>query len=275
MLTVPLPQTVVSSTMRPSTEVMMNSGTNRSVNRVANVLRSKNAPLPARSQTSSRADPGPNGHELLGFRILGTEAEQELLPLVKQSVLVGHAPPIGVDLRCQVGILKLDGQRVEPSVLRKAAGAGSGVDDATARRFRGRVPAGRPVSAKRGDRAAPPPRAGGYALRFTSNDAAKGWEELCRQAAANTRAAFDAIEADPLPRSAGQSTAPTLLRPGHALPTLRGWHPGPSKTYGARSWLMLARSSGPSEESRSGSRWSVTPSFLSARSIPCTCHRSG
>jgi hypothetical protein len=42
-------------------------------------------------------------------------------------------------------------------------------------------------SAKRGDRSAPPPRPDGYVLRFASNHAAKGWEELCRQAAANTR----------------------------------------------------------------------------------------
>jgi hypothetical protein len=55
------------------------------------------------------------------------------------------------------------------------------------------------MTAKRGDRAAPPPRPGGYTLRFATNDAAKGWEELCRQAAANTRAAFEAIEADPCP----------------------------------------------------------------------------
>lgn len=55
------------------------------------------------------------------------------------------------------------------------------------------------MSAKRGDRAAPPPRPGGYAVRFATNDAAKGWEDLCRQAAANTRVAYDAIEADPCP----------------------------------------------------------------------------
>lgn len=55
------------------------------------------------------------------------------------------------------------------------------------------------MNAKRGDRAAPPPRAGGYAIRFATNEAAKGWEDLCRQAAANTRAAFDAIEAQPCP----------------------------------------------------------------------------
>jgi hypothetical protein len=55
------------------------------------------------------------------------------------------------------------------------------------------------MSAKRGDRAAPPPHPGGYTIRFAANDAAKGWEELCRQAAGNTRAAFDAIEANPCP----------------------------------------------------------------------------
>jgi hypothetical protein len=32
-----------------------------------------------------------------------------------------------------------------------------------------------------------------------SNDAAKGWEKLCRQAPANTRVAFEAIETDPCP----------------------------------------------------------------------------
>jgi hypothetical protein len=41
------------------------------------------------------------------------------------------------------------------------------------------------VSAKRGDRAAPPPRPGGYVLRFASNDATKGWEcGRCQEARA-------------------------------------------------------------------------------------------
>lgn len=55
---------------------------------------------------------------------------------------------------------------------------------------------------KRGERAAPPPRPGGYALRFATNDAAKGWEGLCRQAPANLSAAVDAIEANPCPAPA-------------------------------------------------------------------------
>jgi hypothetical protein len=49
------------------------------------------------------------------------------------------------------------------------------------------------VSPKRGDRVAPPARSGEYKLRFATNDAAKGWEELCCQAPGNTRAAFDTI----------------------------------------------------------------------------------
>lgn len=32
---------------------------------------------------------------------------------------------------------------------------------------------------------APPPRPGGYSVRFGSTDAAKGWEELCRTATSN------------------------------------------------------------------------------------------
>ncbi len=55
------------------------------------------------------------------------------------------------------------------------------------------------MSPRRGDRAAPQPRPGEYDLRFANNEAAKGWDELCRQAPGNTRAAFDAIRADPCP----------------------------------------------------------------------------
>jgi hypothetical protein len=36
-------------------------------------------------------------------------------------------------------------------------------------------------------------------MRFATNDAAKGWEDLCRQAPGNTRTAFDAIRANPCP----------------------------------------------------------------------------
>lgn len=55
------------------------------------------------------------------------------------------------------------------------------------------------MPAKRGDRAAPPPRPGEYDLRFANNKSAKGWEELCRQVPENFRTAYDTIRADPRP----------------------------------------------------------------------------
>ena len=42
------------------------------------------------------------------------------------------------------------------------------------------------MPSKRGDRVAPPGRPGGWEARFASNDAAKGWEELCQAARSNT-----------------------------------------------------------------------------------------
>ncbi len=39
---------------------------------------------------------------------------------------------------------------------------------------------------KRGERVAPPAQPGQWEARFATSDAAKGWEELCRVAQANT-----------------------------------------------------------------------------------------
>jgi hypothetical protein len=55
------------------------------------------------------------------------------------------------------------------------------------------------MSPRRGERAAPPPIAGEYDLRFASNQAADGWEQLARQAGGNLRRTFDA---NPRSRSA-------------------------------------------------------------------------
>jgi hypothetical protein len=52
---------------------------------------------------------------------------------------------------------------------------------------------------KRGDRVAPPAEPGHWVLRFGSTEAAKGWEELCRQAPGNTRRAWEEIGANPKP----------------------------------------------------------------------------
>jgi hypothetical protein len=57
------------------------------------------------------------------------------------------------------------------------------------------------MSPRRGDRAAPPPAGAEYDLRFASNQAAEGWEQLGRQASGNLRRAFDAIREDPRSRS--------------------------------------------------------------------------
>ncbi|MFI9385675.1 hypothetical protein [Kutzneria sp. NPDC052558] len=53
------------------------------------------------------------------------------------------------------------------------------------------------MSPKRGDRAAPPPIADEYDIRFVTSEAADGWENLSRQAAGNLRRAYERIRATP------------------------------------------------------------------------------
>ena len=55
------------------------------------------------------------------------------------------------------------------------------------------------MSPKRGDRVAPPPGPDEWDVRFKENDAAKGWEELCRQASGNTLAAWNTMRRSPTP----------------------------------------------------------------------------
>ncbi len=55
------------------------------------------------------------------------------------------------------------------------------------------------MSPKRRDRAAPPAGPGEWEVRFGAADAAKGWEELCRQARTNTRDAWLQMRGDPRP----------------------------------------------------------------------------
>jgi hypothetical protein len=96
------------------------------------------------------------------------------------------------------------------------------------------------VSAKRGDRAAPPARPGSYTLRFATGDAAKGWEELCRGAATNTRMAFEAIESDPTPRpptSRHHQLKGQLAADMHAGKTLDQWQY--EVTGGGRIWYLV------------------------------------
>jgi hypothetical protein len=53
------------------------------------------------------------------------------------------------------------------------------------------------MPAKRGDRVTPPAKPGGWELRYTSSEAASGWEELCRTARPNTWEAFIVLSERP------------------------------------------------------------------------------
>ena len=52
---------------------------------------------------------------------------------------------------------------------------------------------------KKNDRVAPPAEPGCWLLKFGSTEAAKGWEDLVRQARANLWTAYEAIRTDPTP----------------------------------------------------------------------------
>lgn len=56
---------------------------------------------------------------------------------------------------------------------------------------------------KRKERVAPP-ASGGWDFRFATNDAIKGWEQICSAAAANARIAWERITADPRQRDSRQ-----------------------------------------------------------------------
>ena len=55
------------------------------------------------------------------------------------------------------------------------------------------------MSPKGGDRVAPPPVKDKWEVKFGSNEAAKGWEELCVWAKAKTREACELMRSKPRP----------------------------------------------------------------------------
>lgn len=55
---------------------------------------------------------------------------------------------------------------------------------------------------RRGDRAAPPVRAGEWTIVFADNAAAGGWEDLCTAAPGNTLKAWEHLSRDPRNRQA-------------------------------------------------------------------------
>jgi hypothetical protein len=66
------------------------------------------------------------------------------------------------------------------------------------------------LSPKRGDRVTVPPPDDEWDVRFGTSDAARGWEELCRLALANTRRCLEMLRADP--RSRGNHDRQHRLR---------------------------------------------------------------
>src|SRR5262249_22609477 len=63
----------------------------------------------------------------------------------------------------------------------------------------GRRPRGgyRAVNPKRGDDVAPPPLGDEWRLRFATNEAAKGWADLCSAVPGNVRRCYEALRANP------------------------------------------------------------------------------
>jgi hypothetical protein len=53
------------------------------------------------------------------------------------------------------------------------------------------------VSPKRGDDVPPPPIGNEWRLRFATNEAAKGWGELCAEAVGTTRRCYEALRSNP------------------------------------------------------------------------------
>lgn len=53
---------------------------------------------------------------------------------------------------------------------------------------------------KRRDRVAPPPATGGWDFRFATNDAVKGWADICAAAPTNARVGWERITRDPRER---------------------------------------------------------------------------
>lgn len=96
------------------------------------------------------------------------------------------------------------------------------------------------MSPKRGDRVAPPADAGGWELRFATSDAAKGWEELCQQAASNTLTAWRELRSrpdTPSPTRRHHQLKGSLATALHGEVTMEQWQV--EVTAGGRVWYLV------------------------------------
>lgn len=98
------------------------------------------------------------------------------------------------------------------------------------------------MSPKKGDRVAPPPVGGEWNIRFATNEAAKGWEELVAAAPGNTRRAWDVLRTDPGPGPGKPTSRHHRLKGPPAVRTYGGrefpqWQL--EVTSGGRIWYLL------------------------------------
>src|SRR5687767_5472555 len=96
------------------------------------------------------------------------------------------------------------------------------------------------MPAKRGDRVAPPAGHKYWDVIFGTSEAAKGWEDLCTQAAGNTRAAWEILSSSPRPNVRTERQHP--LKGGLEFGTYRGatldqWQI--EVTGGGRIWYLI------------------------------------
>jgi hypothetical protein len=98
------------------------------------------------------------------------------------------------------------------------------------------------VSPKRGDAVAPPPGEGEWDIRYAETGAAKGWEELCRTARANTCQAWQIMRTNPGPGPGKPTERHHQLKGSFATGTHGGrrlpqWQI--EVTAGGRIWYLL------------------------------------
>ncbi|MFG2671781.1 hypothetical protein [Streptomyces sp. NPDC048445] len=96
------------------------------------------------------------------------------------------------------------------------------------------------MSAGRGDRAAPPAPEGQWEVRFADAAAAKGWENLGRQARSNTYRAWTTMRTDPRPTAEvprHHRLKGSLAHGTHRGQTCEQWQI--EVTGGGRVWYLL------------------------------------
>jgi hypothetical protein len=96
------------------------------------------------------------------------------------------------------------------------------------------------VTAKRGDRVAPPASVDEWELRFATTEAVKGWEMLCQQATANTATAWSELRkraVQPTPAGRHHRLRGRLATGTHRGTDMEQWQY--EVTSGGRIWYLV------------------------------------